>query len=66
MCTSYLAACEPQITRKESTRRDERIKMQTENAPDIGITQRDRSQAWDRRPLGMETLWHECQVPIDT
>jgi hypothetical protein len=54
MYTSYLAACKPQITQRESTMRDKRIKTQTENASEIGITQRETEARFQTK----EATWH--------
>lgn len=45
MYTSYLAACKPRITQRESTMKNERIKTQTKkkkNAPEIGIAKTEK------------------------
>ena len=42
MYTSYLAACKPQITQRESEMKDKRIKTWTKKAPEIGIIKREK------------------------
>lgn len=51
MYMSYLAACKPQITQRESIMKNKRIKnTDKKNAPEIGITEeRSRGQIRDKR-----------------
>lgn len=45
MYTSYLAACKPQITQRESIMKNKRIKnTEPKNAPEIGITKREKQK----------------------